>query len=62
MSGGRPPLVDGGSMLPEFVEMGAFPAAAGFGARLWLAEAVRKMPSDKSGDRLTMAFETEAAG
>ena len=30
--GGRPPLVDGGIVLPEFAQMGAFPAAAGFGA------------------------------
>ena len=30
--GGWPPLVDGGIVLPEFVEAGTFPAAAGFGA------------------------------
>jgi hypothetical protein len=30
--GGRPPLVDGGIVLPEFAEAGTFPAAAGFGA------------------------------
>lgn len=30
--GGRPPLVDGGIMLPEFAQAGTFPAAAGFGA------------------------------
>ena len=30
--GGRPPLVDGGIVLPEFAQTGAFPAAAGFGA------------------------------
>ena len=29
---GRPPLVDGGIVLPEFAQTGAFPAAAGFGA------------------------------
>ena len=29
---GRPPLVDGGIVLPEFAQRGAFPAAAGFGA------------------------------
>jgi hypothetical protein len=30
--GGRPPLVDGGIVLPEFAEAGTLPAAAGFGA------------------------------
>ena len=60
LGGGRPPLVDGRIVLPEFAEASAFPAAAGFGARFWLAEEVGKMRSDKSGDRLTMAFETEA--
>ena len=29
-----PPLVDGGVMLPEFTQAGAFPATAGFGLRL----------------------------
>lgn len=29
---GRPPLVDGGIVLPEFVQTGAFPTATGFGA------------------------------
>ncbi len=62
LGGGRPPLVDGRIVLPEFAEAGPFPAAAGFGARFWLAEEVGKMRSDKSGDRLTMALETEAQG
>src|SRR5580658_11106123 len=60
--GGRPPLVDGGIVLPEFAETGPFPAAAGFGPRFWLADEAGKMGSDKSGDRLTMALETEAEG
>ena len=58
--GCRPPLMEGGIVLPEFAQTGAFPAAAGFGARLWLADEVGEMRSDKSGDRLTMALETEA--
>ena len=62
LGGGRPPLVDGRIVLPEFAQAGTFPAAAGFGARFWLAEEIGKMRSDKSGDRLTMAFETEAEG
>ena len=60
--GGWPPLMDGGVMLPELAEAGAFPAAAGFGARLWLAEEVREMGADKSGNGLTMALETETDG
>jgi hypothetical protein len=62
LGGGRPPLVDGRIVLPEFAEVSAFPATAGFGARCWLAEEVGKMHSDKSGDRLTLALETEAQG
>jgi hypothetical protein len=60
--GAWPPLVDGGIVLPEFIEAGAFPAAAGFGARFGPADEVGKMGSDKGGDRLTMALETEAGG
>ena len=30
---GRPPLVDGGVVLPEFTQAGALPAAAGFDGR-----------------------------
>jgi|ERR1017187_3087032 hypothetical protein len=60
--GAWPPLMDGGIVLPEFAQAGAFPSAAGFGARFRLADEVGEMRSDKSGDRLTMAFETETAG
>jgi hypothetical protein len=60
--GGRPPLVAGGVVLPEFAQPGAFPAATGFGAWGWLADEVGEMAADKGGDRLPMAFETEAAG
>ena len=48
--GGRPPLVDGGVVLPEFAQAGAFPAAAGFGAWCWLADEVGEMGADKGGD------------
>ena len=57
-----PPLVDGGIVLPEFAQPGAFPAAAGFGAWGWLADEVGEMGADKGGDRLSMPLETEAAG
>jgi len=59
---GRPPLVDGGIVLPEFAQAGTFPAAASFGARFGLADEVGEMRSDKGGDRLTMALETESGG
>ena len=62
LGGGRPPLVDGRIVLPEFAQAGAFPAAAGFGASFRLADEVGEMSADKSGDGLTMAFETKAEG
>jgi len=62
LGGAWPPLVDGRIVLPEFAQAGAFPAAAGFGARCWLADKVGEMRPDKGRDRLPMAFETEAAG
>ena len=47
-------------MLPQLAEAGAFPAAASFGPRFWLVDEVGKMRSDKGGDRLPMALETQA--
>jgi hypothetical protein len=57
---GGPPLVDGGIVLPEFIDAGAFPAPAGFGTRFGLAEEIWKMGSGEGGHRLAMALETEA--
>ena len=57
---GRPPLVEGGIVLPEFIHAGAFPAAAGFGTRFGLSDELGKMGSGEGGHRLPMAFETEA--
>lgn len=57
---GRPPLVDGRIVLPQFVEASPFPAAAGFWARFGLRDEVGKMRADKGGDRLPLALETEA--
>jgi len=57
---GRPPLVDGGIVLPQFAEAGTFPAAAGFGAGFGLAAEVGKVVSGKGGHRLAVALETEA--
>jgi len=62
LGGGGPPLVEGGIVLPEFAQAGAFPAAAGLGVRFWLADEVGKMGADKGRDRLPMALETKAAG
>ena len=57
---GRPPLVDGGIVRPQFIDACAFPAAAGFGTRFRLAEEVWKMSSGEGGHGLAMALETEA--
>lgn len=57
---GGPPLVDGGIVLPEFIDAGAFPAAPGFGPRFGLADKIREMGSGEGGHRLAMALETEA--
>ena len=62
LGGGGPPLVNGRIVLPQFAPAGAFPTAAGFGARFRLAEEVWEMRSDKGGDGLPLAFETEAGG
>ena len=57
---GGPPLVDGGIVLPEFIDAGALPAAAGFGPRFRLADESWKMGSGEGGHRLAMALEPEA--
>ena len=57
---GRPPLVDGGIVLPEFINARAFPATSSFGTRLRLSDEVWEMGSGEGGHRLPMAFETEA--
>jgi hypothetical protein len=57
---GRPPLVDGRIVLPEFADAGAFPSPAGFGTRFGLADKFWKAGSGKGGNRLAVAFETKA--
>jgi hypothetical protein len=57
---GGPPLVDGGIVLPEFINAGAFPTPPGLGAWFGLADELGKMDSGKGGHRLPVAFETEA--
>ena len=56
---GGPPLVDGGIVLPEFIQAGAFPATPGFGARCGRTDEIGKMGSGESGHGFAMAFETE---
>src|ERR1700722_32850 len=56
----RPPLVDGGIVLPELAQTGAFPAAAGFRTPLRQEDEVGKMSPDKRGDRFALSFEAEA--
>ena len=56
----RPPLVDGGIMLPEFVDARAFPSAPGFGVWLGLADEGGKVGSGEGGDRVAVALETES--
>ena len=58
----RPPLVDGGIVLPKFTEAGAFPPAAGLGARFRWANQVGKVGADKGGDGLAVALKTETGG
>src|ERR1700689_2987756 len=58
----RPPLVDGGIVLPELVETGAFPASAGFGTPLREEDKVGEMSSDKRGDGFAVALEAKADG
>ena len=57
---GGPPLVDGGIVLPEFIDAGAFPASPGLGAWFGLADEIGEMDSGEGGHRLAMALETEA--
>lgn len=57
---GRPPLMDGGIVLPEFIDARAFPATAGFGPRFGLSDEIGKMCSGEGGHRLPMAFKAEA--
>ena len=53
---GGPPLVDGGIVLPQFIDAGAFPAAPGLGPRFGLADEIGEMGSGEGGDRLAMAL------
>ena len=57
---GGPPLVDGGIVLPQFIQARALPAPAGSGPRFRLADKVWEVNSGKGGHRLSMALETEA--
>jgi hypothetical protein len=55
-----PPLMDGGIMLPQFIDARALPSPAGSGPRFRLADEVWEVNSGKGGHRLSMALETES--
>ena len=59
---GRPPLMNGGVVLPEFTQAGPFPAAAGLGdGRGGLREEREVMPGI-GGDGFAITLEGEAGG
>jgi hypothetical protein len=62
LSGGGPPLVDGGVMLPQFAHAGSFPAAAGFGDVRGRTNQEREVAAGVSGDGFAVALESEAGG
>jgi hypothetical protein len=57
---GGPPLVDGGIVLPQFIDARAFPSTSGFGTRFRLADEAWKVGSGKGGHRLSVALKSEA--
>lgn len=57
-----PPLVDGGIMLPQFAQTGAFPASAGLGRGRGPADQPREMPAGVRGDGFAVALEIKAGG
>lgn len=58
----RPPLVNGGIMLPEFAQAGPFPAAAGLGDGRGRTDQQREVSAGVSGDRFAVAYESKAGG
>ena len=58
---GPPPLMDGGVMLPQFIELGALPAAADLGLAGGVRNQIRVVRADKSGDGFPMAFKPKTA-
>jgi len=59
---GRPPGVDGGVVLPEFPNAGAFPSATWAGLGGVLVEEARVVGAGMGGDRAAMAGEAVVAG
>ena len=58
----RPPLVNGGIMLPEFAQASPFPAAAGLGDGRGRTDQQREVSAGVSGDRFAVADESKAGG
>ena len=59
---GRPPLMDGGVVLPKFPHAGALPAAARLGNGRGCADQEWEVAAGVSGDRFPVAVEGEAGG
>jgi len=57
---GRPPQVDGGIVLPQFIDARAFPSAPGFGTGFGLGDEIGKAMTGKGGNGLAVAFEAQA--
>jgi hypothetical protein len=56
-----PPLVDGGIVLPQFSQAGAFPAAAGLGDGRERIDQEREVTAGVSGDGFAIALEIETS-
>jgi len=59
---GRPPLVDGRVVLPQFAQASPFPAAAGPGSGPERADQQREVTAGVGGDGFAVALESEAGG
>jgi hypothetical protein len=57
---GKPPLVDGRVVLPQFIEVRAFPAAARLGGSRRFWNQVWEMGADKGGHGLAVPFKAKA--
>ena len=58
----RPPLVDGGVVLPQFAHAGSFPAAAGLGYGRGRTDQEREVTASVGGNGFAVALESEAGG
>jgi hypothetical protein len=59
---GRPPLVDGGVVLPQLAQAGPFPAAAWLGDWRRRDDQEREVTAGVGGDRFAVTLESKASG